>query len=106
MGNGQEATCGLRLSPANNILSPPSVTTGIKLPPPMPAIAIYNPVCGDGTAQSFFEDHVLPLLSKHGKNVDKCVPTMYKGHAGQLVLGFVEEKVTGQAEADITIIWA
>ena len=70
----------------------------------MPVIAIYNPVCGDGTAQSFFEDHVLPLLSNHGKNVDKCIPTMYKGHAGQLVLDFVEEQVTGQVEADITVI--
>lgn len=69
----------------------------------MPVIAIYNPVCGDGRAQSFLEDHVLPLLSKHGKNVDKCVSTMYKGHAGQLVLDFVEEQVTGQIE-DITVI--
>jgi hypothetical protein len=66
----------------------------------MPLIAIYNPVCGNGTALSFFEEHVLPLLSKHGKTVDKFVPTMYKGHAGELVLDFVKEQVL----EDITII--
>ena len=69
----------------------------------MPLIAIYNPVCGDGTAQAFFEDHVLPLLSRYGKTIDKFVPTMYKGHAGQLVLDFVEDQVEGVA-GDITVI--
>jgi diacylglycerol kinase family enzyme len=67
----------------------------------MPLIAIYNPVCGDGTALAFFEEHVLPMLSKYGKTVDKFVPTMYKGHAGELVLDFVKEQVAGE---DITII--
>lgn len=67
----------------------------------MPLLAVYNPVCGDGTAQSFFEEHVLPLLARHGKKIDMFVPTMYKGHAGQLVLDFVKEQVEGE---DIIII--
>ena len=68
--------------------------------PQMPVIAIYNPICGDGTAWSFFNDHVLPLLSKHGKKIDKVASTMYQGHAGELVFDFIKE----QARVDITVI--
>ncbi|KAG5634343.1 hypothetical protein H0H81_002329 [Sphagnurus paluster] len=53
-------------------------------------IAIYNPVCGHGNAKLFFDEHVLPLLSKHGKIPVKVIPTERPGHAGQIIADFLE----------------
>jgi len=65
----------------------------------MTLLAIYNPVCGDGNAKPFFDHHVLPLLSQHGKTVDTLVATEYTGHAGQLLVDILES-----TEGDITVI--
>ncbi|CAK5279532.1 unnamed protein product [Mycena citricolor] len=55
----------------------------------MTILAIYNPAAGAGTAKSFFEDHVLPLLASHGKTVDKVVGTEHPGHAGEILVDFI-----------------
>jgi len=47
-------------------------------------ITIYNPVCGNGTAEAFFHDHVLPLLINHSIPVHKTFATEYCGHAGKI----------------------
>ncbi|KAJ7582471.1 ATP-NAD kinase-like domain-containing protein [Mycena floridula] len=57
----------------------------------MPLLVIYNPVCGDGTAQTLFEKEVLPLLQRNGQTVDKFVGTESAKHAGQLVTEFLEK---------------
>ncbi|KAG5645856.1 hypothetical protein DXG03_005198 [Asterophora parasitica] len=56
----------------------------------MPLITIYNPVCGDRSAQRFVEQHVLPLLAEHGKTVNTLAPTQHAGHAGPLLVDFLE----------------
>ncbi|KAJ6611763.1 ATP-NAD kinase-like domain-containing protein [Mycena sp. CBHHK59/15] len=57
----------------------------------MPLLALYNPACGDSTAKSFFDDHVLPLLHSSGKFVDKFIATEHHGHAGTILVDFLEE---------------
>ncbi|GBE82572.1 Sphingosine kinase 1 [Sparassis crispa] len=47
----------------------------------MPVFVIYNPVCGDGTANELFQEHVLPLIEKSSKVVDKIIVTESQGHA-------------------------
>ncbi|KAJ7687568.1 ATP-NAD kinase-like domain-containing protein [Mycena olivaceomarginata] len=57
----------------------------------MPLLVIYNPVCGDNTAKSFFDESVLPLLQSSGKVVDKIVATEHPNHAGQVLVQFLNE---------------
>jgi len=65
----------------------------------MSLLVIYNPVCGDGTAKSFFEQEVLPLLERHGKNVEKIVATESAGHAGTILVDFLES-----VEGEINVV--
>lgn len=57
----------------------------------MPLIAIYNPVSGSGTAKDLFDNHVIPLLQKSGRVVDKCVATESPDHAGRILVEFLQE---------------
>jgi Diacylglycerol kinase catalytic domain len=65
----------------------------------MPLLVVYNPVCGDGSARAFFHAHVLPLLEKHGKFIDKLACTERIGHAGDIALDFLKS-----TEGRITIV--
>ncbi|KAK0240405.1 ATP-NAD kinase-like domain-containing protein, partial [Armillaria nabsnona] len=65
----------------------------------MPLIAIYNPVCGDGTAKQFFDDHVLPLLASKGQVVDKVFETERPDHAGEILYNYLED-----FQGDLTVI--
>ncbi|KAJ7109109.1 ATP-NAD kinase-like domain-containing protein [Mycena epipterygia] len=65
----------------------------------MPLLVLYNPVCGDSTAKSFFDGHVLPLLQTSGKVVDKIFATEHAGHAGKILVDFLEEH-----EGDIVVV--
>ncbi|KAF7338525.1 Sphingoid long chain base kinase 4 [Mycena venus] len=56
----------------------------------MPLLVLYNPACGDGTAKSFFDEHVLPLLQNSGKVVDKVVATEHPNHAGEVLVDFLK----------------
>ncbi|KAG6865872.1 hypothetical protein C0991_010953 [Blastosporella zonata] len=58
----------------------------------MPLIAIYNPVCGDRAAKAFFDAHVVPLLKQNDKPIDSLVATEHAGHAGQLLINFIQSK--------------
>jgi hypothetical protein len=67
----------------------------------MRILVLYNPVCGDRTAKSFFDTQVLPLLEKHGKIADKLTFTQYQGHAGSIVLDFMRSM---KSERAVTVI--
>ena len=82
-------------------------------------IAIYNPVCGNGTAkvtsvpslispldlsldyllQAFFEEEVIPLLQQSDKQVTKLVATERSEHAGELISEALEA-----SDDEITVI--
>ena len=64
----------------------------------MPLLVIYNPVCGDRGAKAFFEEHVLPLLSK----VDLTVETTHEGHAGKVVSEFIHG--TSASEEPLSVV--
>ncbi len=51
----------------------------------MTLLIIYNPVCGSGSAGSFLEEHVLPVLRRYHKNADRIIATDYVGHAGIII---------------------
>ncbi|KAJ3728941.1 hypothetical protein C8R42DRAFT_601357 [Lentinula raphanica] len=57
----------------------------------MPVVGIYNPVCGDQTAKSFFEEHVLPLCKETQVSVSGVLGTERINHVGELVLEFLEK---------------
>ncbi|KAJ7135042.1 hypothetical protein C8R43DRAFT_1072936 [Mycena crocata] len=57
----------------------------------MALLVLYNPVCGDSTAKAFFDGHVLPLLQRSGKVINKVAATEHSGHAGKLLVDFLEE---------------
>ncbi|KAK0483359.1 hypothetical protein IW261DRAFT_1417272 [Armillaria novae-zelandiae] len=67
----------------------------------MPLIAIYNPVCGDGTAKAlqFFDDRVLPLLSSKAQAVDKIFKTERPSHAGEILYNYLEN-----CQGDLTVV--
>ena len=54
-------------------------------------LAIYNPVCGNGNARTFFHDTVIPLLQQYGKRPSKIVETTHTGHAGQVLVDYLKE---------------
>lgn len=63
----------------------------------MTLLVIYNPVCGDSQAKPFFESHVIPFLQQSSKLLTPetpIKPTEHAGHAGELVVDFLE-KVEG-----------
>ncbi|KAK7015067.1 sphingoid long chain base kinase 4, partial [Favolaschia claudopus] len=64
-------------------------------------LCLYNPASGDGTAKKLLDEHVLPLLQSNGKSVDKVISTEHAGHAGEILVDFVN-----QHEAEIVVILA
>ncbi|PSR75122.1 hypothetical protein PHLCEN_2v9307 [Hermanssonia centrifuga] len=56
----------------------------------MPLLVVYNPVCGHGTARTFFQETVIPLLQEHGHHPDKIQETTHEGHAGDVVVEFLK----------------
>lgn len=57
----------------------------------MSLLVIYNPVCGDKTAQTFFESEVIPLLESSGKTPAQVIATDHAGHAGEIVLDHLQQ---------------
>ena len=57
----------------------------------MPLLVLYNPVSGNSSGKQIVEEHILPLLSKHGKVADRVVSTERPGHAGSLVVDFIDQ---------------
>lgn len=54
-------------------------------------LVIYNPVCGHGDGQALFEGTVLPMLRDAGRIPDKIVATTHSGHAGEVVVEFLQQ---------------
>ncbi|KAG2149197.1 ATP-NAD kinase-like domain-containing protein [Suillus clintonianus] len=55
-----------------------------------PLLVIYNPVCGNGTAEAFFHEHVFPRLEQAHLQVTQKMSTGAAGHAGTIVIEFLE----------------
>lgn len=65
----------------------------------MALLVLYNPVSGDQTAADLFKNSVLPLLDEHKVKHDDVVATTSPGHAGAVVIDFVESH-----EGNVTIL--
>lgn len=65
----------------------------------MPLLVLYNPVCGDATAEQFFNAHVIPRLHAAHKIPTEIIPTRAPDDAGTEVLGFLNRH-----KGDITIV--
>ncbi|KAJ3901039.1 hypothetical protein F5879DRAFT_1011617 [Lentinula edodes] len=63
----------------------------------MAVIAIYNPVCGDQTAKSFFEEQVLPICVTSSVLVTTVSSTERVNHVGELVLAELEKTPINEA---------
>ncbi|KAI1790700.1 ATP-NAD kinase-like domain-containing protein [Ganoderma leucocontextum] len=55
----------------------------------MPVLVIFNPVSGDRSARTLFDDHVLPLLAHHNVVPDNVVHTQHPDHAGPILFDFL-----------------
>ncbi|KAG2349324.1 hypothetical protein BDR05DRAFT_900618 [Suillus weaverae] len=64
-----------------------------------PLLVMYNPVCGNSTAEAFFSEHVFPRLEEAHIQVTQKLATGAAGHAGTIVLEFLE-----RYEGNVTVI--
>ena len=70
----------------------------------MPLIVIYNPVSGDRTAAKLTTDTILPLLATHNVTPDKVAGTEYAGHAGELLLSYIDSLAPSIRAEPITLV--
>ncbi|CAL1703829.1 unnamed protein product [Somion occarium] len=57
----------------------------------MTLVVVYNPVCGDRTAEKFFNEEVLPRLKEQGKIPDKVIATTHPNHAGETIVELLKQ---------------
>ncbi|KAF8633725.1 hypothetical protein AX17_004383 [Amanita inopinata Kibby_2008] len=69
----------------------------------MVLIAIYNPVCGNHSAKSFFFERVFPLLTSHSIQVDNVFETEYPGHAGRIVSDLLHRRNGEDTELQVIL---
>lgn len=65
----------------------------------MSLLVIYNPVCGDSTAEQFFNAHVIPRLHTANQIPTRIIRTRGPGDAGTEVLSFLNRH-----KGDITVV--
>ncbi|THH20929.1 hypothetical protein EW146_g498 [Bondarzewia mesenterica] len=71
----------------------------------MPLLVLYNPVSGSASGKQITEHRVLPLLAEHHKIADQISSTEHAGHAGQLVLDFIDAHPTdGEGTLDVILV--
>ncbi|KAI0272134.1 hypothetical protein BGY98DRAFT_1099932 [Russula aff. rugulosa BPL654] len=70
----------------------------------MPLILIYNPASGDRTAAKLTTDTIIPLLATHNVTPDKVAATEYAGHAGELLLSYIDGLAPSTSTEPITLI--
>jgi hypothetical protein len=70
----------------------------------MPLLVIYNPVSGDRTAAKLTTDTILPLLATHNVTPDKVAATEYAGHAGKLLLSYIDSLASSIRAEPITLV--
>jgi hypothetical protein len=67
--------------------------------PVMPILVVYNPVCGDSTAEQLFDAHVIPRLHAANRLPTEIIRTRAPGDAGIEVLSFLNRH-----KGDITVV--
>ncbi|KAG9318359.1 ATP-NAD kinase-like domain-containing protein [Chiua virens] len=67
----------------------------------MTLIVVYNPVCGDSTAEQFIHAHVIPRLHSAGRIPTEIIRTRAPGHAGIEVLDCLR---VDKEKGDITVV--
>ncbi|KAJ7632381.1 ATP-NAD kinase-like domain-containing protein [Roridomyces roridus] len=67
----------------------------------MPLLVLYNPVSGSSASKSFVESHVLPRIEQSGKVIDRVAATEYPGHAGDILVNFLQE-----TSGDVVVVLA
>ena len=65
----------------------------------MSVIVVYNPVCGDSTAEQFFNAHVIPRLKSANQIPSEIIRTRAPGDAGEVVLDFLKKH-----KGDLTVV--
>lgn len=70
----------------------------------MPLIVIYNPVSGDRTAPKLTTYSIIPLLAIHNITPDKVAATEYAGHAGELILSYIDSLAPSIGTEPITLV--
>jgi Diacylglycerol kinase catalytic domain len=70
----------------------------------MPLIVIYNPVSGDHAAAKLTTESILPLLASHDIVPDKVAATEHVGHAGTLLLSYIDGLAPSAHTEGITLV--
>src|SRR6266851_1404330 len=70
----------------------------------MPLIVIYNPASGDRTAANLTTETILPLLASHNAFPDQVVATEHVGHAGTLLLSYIDSLSPSTRAEGITLV--
>jgi diacylglycerol kinase family enzyme len=70
----------------------------------MPLLVIYNPACGDHSAANLTTGTILPLLAAHDIVPDKVIATEHVGHAGTLLLSYVDGLTPATRTEGITLV--
>ncbi|KAH9174251.1 hypothetical protein EDB89DRAFT_1954009 [Lactarius sanguifluus] len=70
----------------------------------MPLIVVYNPVCGDRKGARLTTETVLPLLTSRGLTPHKVAATEHAGHAGTLLLSYINGLAPPERAEGITLI--
>ena len=60
----------------------------------LPILVVINPICGNRSAPSFFNDHVFPLLKAHNISVDHTLQTTSPEHAPSFISRFHHQPIT------------
>jgi Diacylglycerol kinase catalytic domain len=76
----------------------------LSYPRQMPLIVIYNPVSGDRTAAKLTTDTIIPLLATHDATPDKVAATEYVGHAGELILSYIDSLAPSTSSTESIIL--
>ena len=70
----------------------------------MPLFVIYNPVSGDRTAAKLTTETILPLLTSHEVTPYKIAATEHAGHAGTLLLSYIDSLTSSARAEGITLV--
>jgi hypothetical protein len=72
--------------------------------PEMPLIVVSNPVSGDRTAVNLTTERILPLLASHNIVPHKVAVTEHVGHAGTLLLSYIDSLAPSTCADGITLV--
>jgi diacylglycerol kinase family enzyme len=57
-------------------------------------VVVINPVCGNSTGRSFFDEHVYPLLQAHSISVEHAIQTTSPADAPVFISQFYDHPIT------------